>query len=115
MTQINFFGQTPRHIHAVVYAGRIAVIYPGGMSFYDPMCNKWHREAGIPELNLEMETFCDIYIHEDQLVVNFNNANGSVRYQSKYMALENRWTTLKVRCILQSSSLYINQFGFLLY
>lgn len=45
----NFLRRSHRQINAIAYLGRIAVIYPGGLAFYEPLYNEWFEKAGVPD------------------------------------------------------------------
>lgn len=96
MAELDLFGKTSHTIHAVVFAGRIAVIYPNGMSFFDAACNEWNKKAGIREHESGAE--CDLYVWEDILEAHYAYAceNDSVECRSEYSAPLNKWTRASV-------------------
>lgn len=95
MAALNLFGQYTRQIHAIAFAGQIAVIYPGGMSEYYATYNKWYKKAAIS--NFQSGASCDLFIWDGELSVRLADKSGLNEY--KYVAPENKWVASTVRFI----------------
>lgn len=103
MAMLNLFGQNPRQIHAIEYNDPIAVIYPGGMSTYDPTKNQRSQKDGIPQFQSGAESGEDESDSEQS-----DDAVAHMSYDScTYASVPAKWHVREVSCNPMISLYYI--------
>lgn len=87
MAPLNSFNQNNRQIKAIANSSWIFVVYPGGMSCYDPMFNKWSKKAA---LSTTIGTKFSVYLLDHQLKAASYGGGPAVAFH-RYEPSTNAW------------------------
>lgn len=94
VTPLNVNRENPRQIQAIAFNGHIVVVYPGGMSCYDPVFDEWLKKSPLPQTGTKF----DVYIVDNQLKAALYVPGESNFQRYTYDASSNQWGDELVRC-----------------